>query len=177
VISLCEVILINTLLEMNQFLTAICFFSLASLGASDEPATTIESDYFTLSISAGAPEGKVITATPTNTPLKKRLSGGQYFLGLRIASNREFMRKGLWLKSDQIYIPLDIEQPPPLLVRLYVEDFEFVEVGVYDDQCFSDGWSFVRYFSVSDDGFTLVDPVKEGLIEPMKAADRVDDAN
>ena len=169
--------LLNVLLKMNQFLTAICFFSVATLGASGEPATTIESDYFTLSIGAGDPEGKVITATPKNTPLKKRLSGGQYFLGLRIASSREFMRKGLWLKSDQIYIPLDTEQAPPLMVRLYVADFEFVEVGIYDDQCFSDGWSFVRYFSVSDDGFTLVDPVKEGLIEPSKPAEQVDDAN
>ena len=84
------------------------------------------------------------------------------------------MRKSLWLKSEQTGIPLDVEQMPALEIRLFVADFEYVQVGVYDDQCFSDGWSFVQYFSVSDDGFTLVDPVAERLIAPNKSAEHAE---
>ncbi len=155
---------------MKRFLLSVCFLTATVGGIASDPAKTIENDYFTLSIATGETEGKVITASPRNEQLKKRLSSGPYFLGLRIASTRQFMLKNLWLKSGQIGIPLDVEQPPPLELRLFVADFEYVQVGVYDGQCFSDGWSFVQYFSVSDEGFTLVDPVADGLIAPSRSA-------
>jgi len=159
---------------MKRLLLSACFLSAALVGTANEPATTIENDYFTLSIAAGETEGKVITAIPRNEKLKKRQSTGPYFLGVRVASTQQFMRKSLWLKSEQIGIPLDVEQPPALEVKLFVAEFEYVQIGVYDGQCFSDGWSFVQYFSVSDDGFTLIDPVTEGLIAPSKSAEHAE---
>jgi hypothetical protein len=159
---------------MKRLLLSACFLSTTLAGTANEPSATIENDYFTLSIAAGETEGKVITAIPRNERLKKRQSTGPYFLGVRVASTQQFMRKSLWLKSEQTGIPLDVEQMPALEIRLFVADFEYVQVGVYDDQCFSDGWSFVQYFSVSDDGFTLVDPVAERLIAPNKSAEHAE---